>query len=155
MLNRVTIAFLYISCLCSCNEIGLYEKVVFTPSQQWSQSFQPEIKFTITDTSSLYRIYFNVRHADAYPYNNLWIKLYSIMPGDSSEKQERFDIPLANGKQWLGTGMDDIFNHRVLLYKDPVKFATPGEYYLRIAHDMRMEPVKYIFNLGLRIEKVK
>lgn len=155
MLQRVTIALTLFVFFCSCNKMGLFEKVVFTPSQQWRQSFQPEIKFDITDTSSAYRIYFTVRHADAYPYNNLWIRLYSKMPGDSLEKQERFDIPLADGKKWLGSGMDDIFNHRVLLFKDPVKFIKPGEYYLRIAHDMRIDPVQYIFNVGIRIEKVK
>jgi hypothetical protein len=155
MLKRVAIAFALILYLCSCNKIGLFDKVVFTPSQQWDQSFQPEMKFDVTDTSSFYVVYFTVRHADEYPYNNLWIKLYSRMPGDSLERQERFDIPLADGKKWLGSGMDDIFNHRVLLYKTPVKFAKPGEYYLRLSHDMRIDPVKYIFNVGVRIEKVK
>jgi gliding motility-associated lipoprotein GldH len=155
MLKRVAIAFALILYLCSCNKIGLFEKVFFTPSQQWDQSFQPEIKFDIADTSSFYNVYFTVRHADAYPYNNLWIKLHSRMPGDSLERLERFDIPLADGKHWLGTGMDDIFNHRVLLFRNPVKFAKPGEYYLRLSHDMRIDPVKYIFNVGVRIEKVK
>jgi gliding motility-associated lipoprotein GldH len=155
MLKRVLIALALIVYLSSCNKIGLFEKVFFTPKQQWIQSFQPEINFDITDTSSSYLVYFTVRHADAFAFNNLWIKVYSKMPGDSLEKQERFDIPLADGKQWLGSGMDDIFNHRVLLYRTPVKFAKPGEYYLRIAHDMRIDPVEFIFNVGIRIEKVK
>lgn len=155
MFQRIIYFLSIILFLGSCNEIGLFEKVFFTPSQQWSQSFQPEMKFDITDTSSSYLIYFTVRHADAYPYNNLWIKLYSKMPGDSFEKEERYDIPLADGNRWLGTGMDDVFNHRVLLYRTPVKFMKPGEYQLRIVHDMRVDPVKYIFNVGMRIEKVK
>ena len=155
MLQRVIVSLALILFLGSCNEIGLFEKVFFTPSQEWSQSFQPNIKFNVTDTGSSYLVYFLVRHADAYPYNNLWIKLFSKMPGDSLEKVERYDIPLANGKAWLGTGMDDIYTHRVLLYRTPVKFAKPGEYDLRIAHDMRIDPVKYVFNVGIRIEKVK
>jgi gliding motility-associated lipoprotein GldH len=155
MFQRVIFVSALSILLCSCNKIGLFEKVVFTPSQEWSQSFQPEIKFNVTDTSSSYMVYFTVRYADDYPYNNLWIRLYSKMPGDTLEHQEHFDIPLADGKQWLGTGMDDIFNQRVLLYKNPVKFVKPGSYYLRIAHEMRIDPVKYIFNVGIRIEKVK
>ena len=155
MLQRIIIASVLMFSIYGCNEIGLFEKVFFTQSQQWSQAFQPEVKFYVSDTSSSYLVYFTVRHDDAYLYNNLWIKLYSKMPGDTTEYQERFDIPLADGKRWLGTGMDDIFNHRVLLYRSPVKFAKSGEYYLRIAHDMRTDPVKYIFNVGIRIEKVK
>jgi gliding motility-associated lipoprotein GldH len=51
--------------------------------------------------------------------------------------------------------MDDLFDHRVLLYRDAVKFSKPGEYTIRISHDMRVEPLEGVLNMGLRIEKVK
>lgn len=141
--------------LVSCEETGLFEKVVFVPKQQWANSFQPEFSFDITDTSSSYRVYFLVRHADAYEYNNLWIRLHSQLPGDTSWRSERFDIPLASQDKWLGSGMDDIFDHRVLLYRDPVKFSKPGRYQIRIEQHMRIDPLPYIFNTGLRVEKIK
>ena len=62
---------------------------------------------------------------------------------------------LATDDKWLGTGMDDLFDHRVLLYRDAVKFSKPGEYTIRISHDMRVEPLEGVVNMGLRIEKVK
>jgi gliding motility-associated lipoprotein GldH len=141
--------------LVSCNETGVFEKVVVVPKQQWAASYQPEFSFDIADTASRYRIYFLVRHSDAYEYNNLWIRLHSQLPGDSNWRSERFDIPLASQNKWLGSGMDDIFDHRVLLYRDPVKFIKPGRYQIRIEQHMRISPLSHVFNAGLRVEKLK
>lgn len=139
----------------SCTETGLYEKVVFMPGNEWSNTQTNEFNFEIKDTSANYLVYFVFRHADAYEYNNVWIKLMSQLPGDSVARTERFDIPLAANNRWLGSGMDDIFDHRVLLYKDPVKFIKPGSYTIQISHDMRIEPLHHVFNVGLRLEKLK
>lgn len=138
----------------SCSTTGLYEKVAFLPKQQWSRADTPTFTFGITDTVSSYRIYFLIRHADAYAYNNLWIKLQSRTPGDSAAQTARFEIPLATDKGWLGSAMDDIVDHRVLLYPDPVRFSSPGTYTVTIQHDMRVEPLKHVLNAGLRLEKI-
>ena len=50
--------------------------------------------------------------------------------------------------------MDDLHDHRVLLYREPVRFSKTGLYTIKIAHDMRVEPLQYVFNVGLRVEKV-
>ncbi len=147
-------AILFVS-LFGCSRLDLFEKVVFTPKQEWDQSFQPEFTFDIEDTVSTYKVFFIIRHADAYAYNNIWIKLTSKLPGDKTIRDERFDVQLATEKRWLGSGMDDLYDHRVLLYRDPVRFNKPGRYTLRISQDMRIDPLDYIFNVGIRLEKVK
>ena len=139
----------------SCTETGLYEKVVFLKGNEWSNAEPPRFNFEIKDTSADYLVYFLFRHADAYEYNNVWIKLNSKLPGDSVARSERFDILLAANGRWLGSGMDDIFDHRVLLYKDPVRFIQPGNYTIQINHDMRVESLNHVFNVGLRLEKLK
>jgi gliding motility-associated lipoprotein GldH len=121
----------------------------------WSANQQPEFVFEVKDTVSSYQVYFLIRHGDAYEFNNVWIRLNSKLPGDSLVRKDRFDIPLANQNKWLGSGMDDIFDHRVLLYREPVKFSKTGQYTISIGHDMRVEPLDHVFNVGLRIEKVK
>jgi len=114
--------------LAGCSETGLYEKVYFMKGNAWSSQEEPSFEFEVKDTSSKYQLYFLIRHADAYEYNNVWISLKSQLPGDSIIRKERFDIPLADQKKWLGSGMDDIFDHRVLLYREPVKFSKSGLY---------------------------
>ena len=137
-----------------CKETGLYEKVYFMRANAWSAQEQPLFEFEVKDTSARYQLYFLIRHTDAYEYNNVWISLKSQLPGDSIIRKDRFDIPLANQNKWLGSGMDDIFDHRVLLYKEPVKFSKTGLYKVNIGHEMRVEPLEHVFNVGLRIEKV-
>ena len=151
---RIFSAILLIS-LFACSRIDLFERVVFTPKQEWEQSFQPEFTFDIEDTVSTYKVFFIIRHADAYAYNNIWIKLTSKLPGEKTIRNERFDIQLATEKRWLGSGMDDLYDHRVLLYRNPVQFNKAGRYILRVAQDMRIDPLDYIFNVGIRLEKVK
>ena len=150
-----TIAAILVCGLTSCTDSGLYEKVMFMPEAEWSYSNQPVFNFQVSDTASSYQVYFLVRHSDAYAFNNIWISLSSKLPGDSVARSSRFDIRLANEKGWLGSGMDDIFNHRILLYPEPVKFAKPGSYEVTIAQDMRTDPLKHILNVGLRLEKVR
>jgi gliding motility-associated lipoprotein GldH len=140
--------------LAGCSETGLYEKVYFMKGNAWSSQEQPSFEFEVKDTASKYQLYFLIRHADAYEYNNVWISLKSQLPGDSIIRKERFDIPLADQNEWLGSGMDDIFDHRVLLYREPVKFSKTGLYKVDIGHEMRVEPLEPVFNVGLRIEKV-
>lgn len=149
------IGVLLIFFMVSCEETGLFEKLVFMPRQEWAFANQPSFNFDIKDTSSSYQVYFLIRHSDAYEYSNIWINMSSQMPGESVQQNQKFEIPLATSNRWLGSGMDDIYDHRVLLYREPVKFRKPGNYTITIAQDMRVDPLKQVFNVGLRLEKIK
>lgn len=140
----------------ACGTLDVFEKNVNIPNHEWSSNFKPEITFTITDTTSLYNIYVVLRHTDAYRYNNIWMNIYTQMPGDSLHK-ERVDLRLATDeKGWLGSGMDDIFEHRILLNRgQPLRFHRSGQYMFRLEHIMREEPLQYVMNVGIRVEKVR
>jgi len=154
MLSKKIIGAFFVLCLSACQDTGLYEKVVFLPDHEWTYQNKPSFTFQVTDTASNYQVYFLMRHSDAYEYNNLWINISSKLPGDTIARDQQFEIPLSNAKGWLGSGMDDIFDHRVLLYKNPVKFGKPGIYEIKIRQDMRVDPLRYVHNVGLRLEKV-
>jgi len=154
MLAKKIVGVLLILCTVSCEETGLFEKVVFMPKQEWAYDNKPSFTFDVKDTTSSYQVYFLIRHSDAYEYNNIWINLSSQMPGENIQQNQKFEIPLATANRWLGSGMDDIFDHRVLLYREPVKFRKPGSYTITIAQDMRVDPLKQVFNVGLRLEKI-
>lgn len=140
----------------ACGTLDVFEKNVNIPNHEWSSDFKPEIAFTISDTTSLYNIYVVLRHTDAYRYNNIWMNIYRQMSGDSLHK-ERVDLRLATDeKGWLGSGMDDIFEHRILLNRgQPLRFHRSGEYMFRLEHIMREEPLQYVMNVGIRVEKVR
>jgi len=146
---------LLISFISACETTDVFEKNVNIPNHEWSSAFKPEISFAISDTSSLYNIYVVVRHTDAYRYKNIWVNVYTQVPGDTLLKQ-RLDLLLAtDDKGWLASGMDDIFEHRIRITSEPQKLSKVGTYLFRLQQIMREDPLRYVMNVGIRVEKVK
>ena len=140
--------------LASCGTMDVFEKNVSIPGHAWSSSFQPEVSFEITDTTSLYNIFVVIRHTNAYRYNNIWMNVYTQVPGDTMRK-ERLDLRLAtDDKGWLGSGMDDIWEHRILITRQPVALPRSGRYTFRLEQIMREEPLQHVMNAGIRVERV-
>lgn len=137
----------------SCTTVGVFEKNITIPDHSWSTQFKPEISFEIQDTTSLYTIYVVVRHTDAYRFNNIWINIETIAPGGATTNQP-LDLTLANNKGWLGSGMDDIFEHRIPITppQKPERLKA-GTYHFRLGNIMREDPLENIMNIGIRLEK--
>jgi len=138
--------------LSSCQTVDLYERVVSIPSQEWKSSFKPQFNFTIKDTQSRYSIYIILRHNEKYEFNNLWVSLTYQLKGQPPVAGQ-YELPLANNERWLGTAMDDLYEHWVQVAKDvPLK---AGEYSFTIGQIMRKDPLENVLNVGLRIEKTQ
>jgi len=123
---------------------------VTIPQFNWKSNYQPEFDFTISDTSSLYQLYFVIRHNEKYNYNNIWFNLYSQPPGDTVHKSLT-KVELATNEGWKGSGMDDIYEHRQAL-TDPLRLKA-GKYHFKIEQMMREDPLQNVMNVGLRLEK--
>jgi gliding motility-associated lipoprotein GldH len=133
----------------------VFEKDVALPQQQWESNFRPTISFDISreDTANLYNVYLVLRHTDAYNYNNIWIRGSVRQPGDTAVRSQRYDLSLAdNEKGWTGSGMDDIYEHRIEI-QHLTKFDHPGTYSFTLEQVMREDPLKHVLNVGVRIEK--
>lgn len=143
-----------ISCfLVACNKINVFEKNIAVNNHEWKSNFTPTITFQIDDTASAYNLFVVLRHSDAYNFNNLWLKCTVTLP-DSSKKSQQYNLPLANNDTgWMGTGMDDIFETRILI-QPQTKFNKPGHYRFMLQQVMREDPLKHVLNVGLRIEKI-
>jgi gliding motility-associated lipoprotein GldH len=153
-MNRIKIFFVVlVPCalfLGTCTTIDLYEKDITIPHFKWQSSFKPEFTFTIKDTTVQYQLFLVLRHNEKYNYNNIWINLYSQPPGDTLHKAP-FELPLATNEKWLGSGMDDIYEHRIKL-TDPRPWKK-GVYHFKIEQIMREDPLENVMNVGLRVEK--
>ena len=150
--------------LLSCTQIDLYEKVVPVPAHQWRSPFKPQFTFQIKDTTVPYQLYLLLRHNNKYRYNNIWVNLWAKGPDDTLQKLA-LELPLASKEGWLGTGMDDIFEHRIRVGEeagrfsffqpggDGFHFTKPGEYTFMVEQIMREDPLPDVMNVGLRLEK--
>lgn len=142
----------------SCTTIDLYEKHVSIPGHDWKSDFKPRFRFTIKDTTAGYQIFFIMRHDEKYSFNNIYVDITNKAPGADSSTTSRLPLTLAtNDKGWLGSGMDDIYEHRIALNReeDPFIFRTPGEYEFTVAQIMREDPLRHVYSVGIRIEKIK
>jgi len=142
----------------SCTAIDLYAKSVSIPGHSWHNSFKPSFTFTIRDTGSLYEPFLILRHTDKYNYNNIWLNISVKSPGVDSLRTFRIDKQLATNEEgWLGSGMDDIYEHRLKLVQEfvdhDVSLRTPGEYVFTIEQIMRENPLNNVLDVGLRIDK--
>lgn len=154
-MKKLLIIFLLSTLAISCIKIDLFEKQVPIPSQQWFYNNVPQFTFHIDDTSSMYNVFVVLRHTDLYNYQNIWLRMGSKAPGDSMHFQNINLILASDSKGWEGSGMDDIFEVRKNISPGPVSFKKTGDYTFSIAQIMRENPLKYILNVGIRIEKVK
>ncbi|HVI48021.1 MAG TPA: gliding motility lipoprotein GldH [Chitinophaga sp.] len=140
---------------CKPPKMDAYEKNLEIPGHSWTYDYKPSFEVNIQpeDTAWLYNIYVNVRHTDAYPYSNIWLLVGTQYPGDSIPKEQRVELPLADiGGKWLGTGIDDIIEHRVPIQQKAI-FNHPGTYKFSFEQNMRQNPLPRVMNVGLRIEK--
>ena len=138
--------------LSACDSIDVYEKTDTFSKHTWSSNNKLTFTFTITDTVVLYNIYAVIRHTDAYHWNNMWLSVTTIAPGDTVRTQQ-VNLKLGdNTKGWMGSAIDDIIEHRVLLTRYPVKLKR-GNYNFVIQQIMREDPLQNVMNAGIRVEK--
>ncbi len=142
----------FFSASCNLNgRIGVYEQMLYFPNHTWSINNRPLFKFVIKDTASAYNIYVVLRHAEDYAYNNIWINLTTIAPGDTA-KTQRLNLKLGDNNKWFGTEMDDIVDQRILITQNPIKLVG-GNYDFVLQQIMREENLPGIINAGIRVEK--
>ena len=140
----------------SCNSVDLYEKTVSIPGHAWKSDFKPSFTFHITDTTAAYQVYFTIRHEDKYNFNNIYVNISTRQPGDDSSRTSRYDLTLGtNEKGWLGTGMDDIYDHLIPLTptNQQFYFRKPGDYTFTVEQIMREDPLLHVLNVGIRVDK--
>jgi gliding motility-associated lipoprotein GldH len=137
--------------LSSCDKNRIYEKNISVEKYSWDSKFVPSFTVEIKDTSVLYNLYINVRHAEFYPYQNIWLLVSTGFP-DSTVSSKRIEIMLANKEgKWFGEGLGDIWDYRTLIQENAF-FTTPGNYTFTLTQNMRQDPLPGIMSIGVRIE---
>jgi gliding motility-associated lipoprotein GldH len=158
--NYISYFLLFTSCflLHACGKVDVFERNATIPQQSWSSNYKPEITFNIKpeDTTSRYNIFIVIRHTDAYRYKNIWINVHTESPGGVINNQP-LNLQLAtDNKGWLGSGMDDIFEHRIQITppQNPERLSA-GTYRFKLENIMREDPLKNVMNVGIRLEKAQ
>jgi len=138
----------------ACSKDVVYTDSIAIPSEVWSLDNIPEFKAGISDTASLCNVNFILRTGTSYPYRNIWLFVNTVAPSGKSIT-DTIQYMLADEKgKWFGKGFGDI-RELDLPYRTGVFFREKGTYSFIIRHGMRDENLKGVYDLGLRISKIK
>lgn len=156
--SQVALLLLALVSFTGCQTIDLFEKTADIPGHAWKSDFKPRFSFTIKDTAAAYQIYLTLRHDDKYNFNNIYVNVHTLQPGEDSAYTIRQDLQLASdekGWSYSGIGMDDIWDHSLAL--TPTNryfyFRKPGTYTFTVEQIMRQDPLEHVYNVGLRLIK--
>jgi len=136
----------------SCNKNVIYTEYRKFNENEWFAKEKAVFEVDVKDNTSLNNISLMVRHADAYPYSNIFLFLETTYPDGKIEK-DTLEVILANSKgEWVGSGAGDIFDFKVPIKKN-VKFPLTGKYKFAFQQAMRTDPLPLVMDFGFEIEK--
>jgi gliding motility-associated lipoprotein GldH len=153
--KRLVFFLLILAGFGSCKQAGLYERLKNVPNGEWKAGEKLSFSILVQDTTVEYNLYTSIRHTNLYPYRNIWVRMGLQMPGTDSATYQDFELPLADGEKWLGTGLNDVYDRRVRLFGKPQRFTKPGTVIFTLQHIMRDDLLPGVLQAGIRIEPAK
>lgn len=143
---------LIIGVVTSCDNKAIFEENVAIEKGTWNVNHKVTFEVSVTDIVPLYNVYLNLRNSTDYPYCNLYLFLNTGFP-DGKIARDTLELTLADyDGRWLGSGMGSVKFSRFLFQKG-VRFTQKGTYRFEMEQAMRVNELKGISDIGLRIEK--
>jgi gliding motility-associated lipoprotein GldH len=140
--------------IASCSRNTLFTDTVTIPDKTWKLTNIPEFSYDSEDTLTKTNVSITIRTGSDFPFRNIFLFVTAVSP-DGKSITDTLEYQLADEKgNWYGKGPGDI-NELNLPYRANVFFPLKGAYVFRIQHGMRAGDLKGVYDLGLRIEKIK
>lgn len=138
----------------ACNQNILTSQITKLPEEGWKTENKLTYTVDVKDNSPYYNVFLNVRHADSYPFSNLFVFLTTTNPNGKTTT-DTLECILANKKgEWQGDGAGDIWDNKIPL-KQNLIFPLAGKYTFTFEQGMRINPLPLIMDFGITIEKAK
>jgi gliding motility-associated lipoprotein GldH len=112
----------------------------------------PGFPDSVNDTINSNNIHFTIRTGTSYPFRNIYLFVTTTSPeGNSITDTLQYNLADEKGN-WYGKGFGDI--HELNLpYKTNVFFPVKGTYQIKVQHGMRIENLKGVYDIGIKVEK--
>jgi len=138
----------------SCSTGVVYDQNREVGENGWYKNDAARFDVEINDTLSAYDYYINIRHTVDYRYSNLYVFMNTTYPnGNIGRDTVEFVLADKSGK-WYGKGWGDVKDISVPIIKG-MKFPLKGAYTFQIQQAMRVDTLKEINDIGIRIEHSK
>ena len=140
--------------LSACDKKRIYEKNVDFEQRYWLVKEQPEFEFSVEDATIPYNLYGNIRNEVSYPKTNLYLTYY--LRDSTTLLQKKLVSSLLfdekTGQPFGTSGLGDVYDHRVPILMG-YKFNHPGKYTVKLEQFMRLDTLRGVLAVGIRVEK--
>lgn len=152
MLFRFILLFAIAAGITSCEQNIFFSEEKVIAGGIWTYRDTLNFAFTVTDTSEIYNMYVDFEHADTFPSQNIYVKLYTRFPdGKRLSRSRSFDLFNAMGETAGECSGGTCRVHSLL--QDNAYFNRPGEYVITLEQFMRRDSLPGLKTVGLVIEK--
>jgi gliding motility-associated lipoprotein GldH len=135
----------------ACQDTFIYKERKAIPNNSWAYSDTLEYRISVADTSALYNLYAEFEHADTFPAQNLYLKLYTTFPGGKRvERMRSFDF-FDNLGNPVGKRSGGKCTLRTMLQNN-VYFNEKGDYKITLEQFTRTSPLPGISGVTLLLE---
>jgi len=151
VITSILLLMLSIFTLQSCDQNRYFEQDTEISHEKWAAGDQKTFSLDISDTTSLFNFYLNIRNTNDYPFANIYVFIDTKFP-DAEVARDTIELQLADihGK-WLGTGSGKYRYNNFILRKG-MRFVQTGTYEFRIEQGMRKDSLSGISDVGIRLE---
>ena len=151
---RLAVGLGFVGLLTACDPNRVFEQNTDFATSSWDVQQKPAFTFAIEDTAARYDIYFNVRHASAYGYYNLYVKHTLTGPAGAVGPPLLHQMLLMDAKtgEPKGSGTGDIYDMQLLALPRQ-RFAAPGNYTLTLEQYMRQDQLPGLMAVGIRVAR--
>ena len=139
--------------LLGCDRNRIFEKHVDLKGS-WPLQSSQLFEFDIIDSEIPYQITGMVRNKNSYAFNNLYVK-FELFHENSLIKTNLTEVILFEPKTGkpLGSGMGSTFDRNFDFVKSHT-FETSGHYKIKLTQFMRLDTLKDIDRIGVRVAAV-
>lgn len=137
----------------SCGSNAIYDKNVSFEHNKWYKDEAAHFEVDISDTLTDYRFSLNLRNNNDYRFSNLFLFLTTKFPNGNITRDTIECILADNTGKWIGKGWGNTRENDIIL-KEALRFPLKGKYEFWIQQAMRVDTLKGIDNVGLRLERV-
>jgi gliding motility-associated lipoprotein GldH len=143
--------------LSGCNDGKVYQEYVDFEKRYWLTHDTVSFHFAISDTTTRYNLYCNIRNTTQYPFSRFFVNVaISDTVGTSLHNAlvNDFLFDPKSGEPLGKSGLGDLFDHQMPILKN-YRFSRPGEFDVRLLQMNRVDTLEGIISVGLAIEKVE
>jgi gliding motility-associated lipoprotein GldH len=148
----VGLLFAILLTLVACDTNQLYDQSAGIHADGWHKDTVAVFEVEVTDTTTFYNFYINVRNNDDYAFRNLYLFLTTRMP-NNNRTRDTLELILADPQgNWLGKGFGALHDNQILVRRN-LSFPLAGSYTFSLQQAMRQDVLKGITDAGIRIEQ--